>query len=189
MKSRNAFEKRLLDYIIRKLKKTFRLCNSKSNHVYEKSLSDYPETNYKFKKWLPDYVIQNITEGHFWKYEKRLPDYPEANYKFEKWLPDYVIQNITEGYFWKYENLFLKIWKSMEVREEGMEVQEEAASALTHSHIWPKSICRFMDSRFVLYLFMFLNSNSPRRYNYSYLESSLPLSIPPSLPPLSSSSS
>jgi len=43
---------------------------------------------------------------------------PIANYKFEKWLPDYVIRNTIKGHF-------LKIWKLMEVREEGMEVQEE----------------------------------------------------------------
>jgi len=39
--SRNAFEKRLPDYIIQKLKKTSRLCNPESNHAYEKRLPDY----------------------------------------------------------------------------------------------------------------------------------------------------
>jgi len=28
-----------------------------------------PEVDYKFKKRLPNYVIQNVTERYFWKYE------------------------------------------------------------------------------------------------------------------------
>ena len=44
-----------MDYIIRNLNKTFRLCNLESNHVSEKR--------------LPDYVIQNIIEGHFQKFK------------------------------------------------------------------------------------------------------------------------
>jgi len=28
-----------------------------------------PEANYEFKKRLPIYIIQNITERYFWKYE------------------------------------------------------------------------------------------------------------------------
>ena len=26
-----------------------------------------PVANYKFKKWLPDYIIRNIIKGYFWK--------------------------------------------------------------------------------------------------------------------------
>jgi len=80
MYSRNAFEKRLPDYIIRKLKKTSGLCNPESNHAYEKR--------------LPDYIIQKLCN------------------------PEY------------YREAFLEIRKSVEVREEGMEVQEEAAFVL-----------------------------------------------------------
>ena len=51
----NTFEKKLSDYIIRKLKKTSRLCNlesnPESNYSSEKvSRLCNPEVNYKFKK-------------------------------------------------------------------------------------------------------------------------------------------
>ena len=28
-----------------------------------------PVANYKFEKWLPNYVIRNIIKGHFWKFQ------------------------------------------------------------------------------------------------------------------------
>jgi len=49
------------------LKKTFKLCNLKINHVYEKKASKLCnlKANYEYKKKVLDYVIQNIIEGYF----------------------------------------------------------------------------------------------------------------------------
>jgi len=43
---RNTFEKRLQDYIIRRLNKIFGLCNLESNNAFE--------------KWLMDYIIRKL---------------------------------------------------------------------------------------------------------------------------------
>jgi len=57
-------KKKLLNYIIRKLKKTFRLYDSKINYAFEKRLSYYviQKLITNLKKIFADYVIQNITE-------------------------------------------------------------------------------------------------------------------------------
>jgi len=69
MESGHAFEKRLPDYIIQKLKKTSRLYNPEINHAYKKRLMDdvIRKLITYFKKKLLNYVIRSIREVYFWK--------------------------------------------------------------------------------------------------------------------------